>query len=186
MTKRRGADSLIPALADDAAGAALAASFKRTKETLVADFLRERIIWGFFPRGQKLKQAEVAEMLDISITPVREALKLLEAEGYVVGTSHKGVVVAPFQLEQTEELLQLRVILELRLTAAALAVITPDVLDELHALNALTEAALPHQRPQRDAPQQLPLPLPALRAGGPENRPCTSSACSGPNTRSTC
>lgn len=141
MTQRRGTDKLIPALADQASAAALAASFKRTKENQVADFLRERIIWGFFPRGQKLKQAEVAEMLDISITPVREALKLLEAEGYVVGTSHKGVVVAPFQLEQTEELLQLRVMLELRLSKAALAVITVATLDELDALNALTEAA---------------------------------------------
>jgi DNA-binding GntR family transcriptional regulator len=126
---------------DDDATADLVASFKRTKENQVADFLRERIIWGFFSRGQKLKQAEIAEMLDISITPVREALKLLEAEGYVVGTSHKGSVVAPFQLERTEELLQLRVLLELRLTKAALAVITPVALDALEALNAQTVQA---------------------------------------------
>lgn len=130
-----------PAFAGDTASAELVASFKRTKENQVADFLRERIIWGFFSRGQKLKQAEIAEMLDISITPVREALKLLEAEGYVVGTSHKGSVVAPFQLERTEELLQLRVMLELRLTQAALAVITPEALDRLDALNAETVRA---------------------------------------------
>ena len=119
----------------------LTASFKRTKEDQVADFLRERIIWGFYARGQRLKQAEVAEMLDISITPVREALKILEAEGYVVGTSHKGAVVAPFQIERTEELLQLRVLLELRLTRAALAAIEPAALAALAALNAETEAA---------------------------------------------
>ena len=135
MTKHDVPETVIPVQADGPVAAALVASFKRTKENQVADFLRERIIWGFFPRGQKLKQAEIAEMLDISITPVREALKLLEAEGYVVGTSHKGSVVAPFQLERTEELLQLRVLLELRLTKAALAVITPAVLDSLDALN---------------------------------------------------
>lgn len=137
MNQRWGPDDVVPDT-DGNATTQLLASFKRTKENQVADFLRERIIWGFFSRGQKLKQAELAEMLDISITPVREALKLLEAEGYVVGTSHKGVVVAPFQLERTEELLQLRVLLELRLTKAALKVLTPAALDRLDALNAQT------------------------------------------------
>ena len=136
-----------PVSAADPEAAELIASFKRTKENQVAEFLRERIIWGFFSRGQKLKQAEIAEMLDISITPVREALKLLEAEGYVLGTSHKGAIVAPFQLERTEELLRLRVMLEVRLTQAALGVITPGVLDQLDMLNAqIAQAALVNDR----------------------------------------
>ena len=141
MTQRRGADKMISALVDQDTAEQFASAFKRTKENQVADFLRERIIWGYFSRAQKLKQVEVAEMLDISITPVREALKLLEAEGYVVGTSHKGVVVAPFQSKRTEELLQLRVLLEGRLTKAALAAITPATLDELDRLNLVTTKA---------------------------------------------
>jgi|JI10StandDraft_1071094.scaffolds.fasta_scaffold54912_4 DNA-binding GntR family transcriptional regulator len=91
----------------------------RTKEGQVAEFLRERIISGYFARGQKLKQAEIAQMLDLSITPVREALKLLEAQGYVVGSSHRGAVVAPFQVGEAEELYELRRVLETRLTRAA-------------------------------------------------------------------
>ena len=58
----------------------------RTKEEQVADFLREGIIAGRFPRGARLKQQEIASLLQTSITPVREALKLLEAEGYVAAT----------------------------------------------------------------------------------------------------
>jgi DNA-binding GntR family transcriptional regulator len=141
MTNSHSAAKTMPAVLKPNTVTKLAAAFKRTKEDQVADFLRERIIWGFYARGQRLKQAEVAEMLDISITPVREALKILEAEGYVVGTSHKGAVVAPFQIERTEELLQLRVLLELRLTKAALAGIEPATLASLAALNAETEAA---------------------------------------------
>lgn len=141
MNEHHSAAKRISAPMEQDALAKLTASFKRTKENQVADFLRERIIWGFYSRGQKLKQAEIAEMLDISITPVREALKILEAEGYIVGTSHKGAVVAPFQIERTEELLQLRVMLELRLTKAALAGIQAETLDALSALNAETEAA---------------------------------------------
>jgi DNA-binding GntR family transcriptional regulator len=53
----------------------------RTKEEQVADYLREGIIAGRFPRGARLKQQEIATLLNTSITPVREALKLLEAEG---------------------------------------------------------------------------------------------------------
>lgn len=140
MTNSPSVAKTSPALLKPSAVTKLTAAFKRTKEDQVADFLRERIIWGFYARGQRLKQAELAEMLDISITPVREALKILEAEGYVVGTSHKGAVVAPFQIERTEELLQLRVLLELRLTRAALAVIEPATLASLAALNAETEA----------------------------------------------
>jgi DNA-binding GntR family transcriptional regulator len=141
MVNRRGAETVSFLLPEAHGTGELAAPFKRTKESQVADLLRERIIWGFYPRGQKLKQAEVAEMLEISITPVREALKLLEAEGYVVSTSHKGSVVAPFQIEQTEELLQLRVMLELRLAKAALPALTPSSLTTLRKLNAEIEKA---------------------------------------------
>jgi DNA-binding GntR family transcriptional regulator len=87
----------------------------RTKEEQVADFLREGIISGTFPRGSRLKQAEIAEQLQISITPVREALKLLEAEGYVTGDSYRGVSVAPFDASASEEILELRLVLESRL-----------------------------------------------------------------------
>ena len=68
----------------------------RTKEEQVADYLRERIISGVYPRGSRLKQAEIAEELHLSITPVREALKLLVAEGYVSGDSYRGARVVPF------------------------------------------------------------------------------------------
>jgi hypothetical protein len=54
--------------------------------------------------GQKLKQAEIAKMLGVSITPVREALRLLEAQGYVAVTAHRGAVVAPFIIEGAVEL----------------------------------------------------------------------------------
>jgi DNA-binding GntR family transcriptional regulator len=112
-----------------------ASPFKQTKESQVADFLRERIICGFFARGQKLKQAEIAAMLDISITPVREALKILEAQGFTVGMSHKGAVVAPFQIERTAELLALRRLLEGRLVAGALRLAAVD-LPALERINA--------------------------------------------------
>ncbi len=91
----------------------------KTKENKVADYLREGIIAGRFPRGTRLKQQELADMLKTSITPVREALKLLEAEGYVLGDSYKGAVVAPFDLEASNEILNLRILLETQLVRGA-------------------------------------------------------------------
>jgi len=67
----------------------------RPKEEKVADFLRESIISGRFARGERLKQQEIADRLKTSITPVREALKLLEAEGYVTADNYRGATVAP-------------------------------------------------------------------------------------------
>lgn len=114
----------------------------RTKEGQVAEFLRERIISGNLARGQKLKQAELAKMLNLSITPVREALKLLEAEGYVTGSSHRGAVVAQFHAEQVDELYELRCLLESRLTREAAKRVTPEALVALNKINKEMLAAL--------------------------------------------
>jgi DNA-binding GntR family transcriptional regulator len=94
-------------------------SFK-TKEDYVAEFLREGILAGRFARGARFKQAEIAQQLDISITPVREAFRMLEAEGYIHNITHRGVVVAPFDVSATREIIELRVVLESRLVLAAM------------------------------------------------------------------
>jgi DNA-binding GntR family transcriptional regulator len=106
----------------------------RTKEEQVADYLREGIISGMFPRGSRLKQAEIAEKLQLSITPVREALKLLEAEGYVTGDSYRGACVVPFDASASEEILELRMLLESRLVRGTAEKVTAHDIQELRAL----------------------------------------------------
>jgi DNA-binding GntR family transcriptional regulator len=113
----------------------------RTKEEQVADFLREGIISGMFPRGSRLKQAEIAERLQLSITPVREALKLLEAEGYITGNSYRGACVAPFDVSASVEVLDLRLQLESRLIRATAEKVTAQDIAALQALNAEFEQA---------------------------------------------
>jgi DNA-binding GntR family transcriptional regulator len=106
----------------------------RTKEEQVADYLREGIIAGRFPRGARLKQQEIASLLNTSITPVREALKLLEAEGYVSGDSYRGAVVAPFDIDASAEVLNLRILLETQLVRGAVANATTQDIAELKVL----------------------------------------------------
>ena len=113
----------------------------RTKEEQVADFLREGIIAGRFARGARLKQQEIASLLQTSITPVREALKLLEAEGYVTGDSYRGATVAPFDITTSNETLNLRILLETQLVRGAVEHATAVHIDELRTLAADFERA---------------------------------------------
>nr|MDP2190534.1 GntR family transcriptional regulator [Rhodoferax sp.] len=106
----------------------------RTKEEQVADYLRERIISGVYPRGSRLKQAEIAEHLHLSITPVREALKLLAAEGYVSGDSYRGARVVPFDASASGEILTLRLLLEVQLVRGAVEKATSQDISELRSL----------------------------------------------------
>ncbi len=106
----------------------------KTKEEQVADYLREGIVAGRFARGARLKQQELADLLKTSITPVREALKLLEAEGYVTGDSFKGATVAPFDIEASTEVLNLRILLETQLVKGAVDRATTTDITELRVL----------------------------------------------------
>jgi DNA-binding GntR family transcriptional regulator len=107
----------------------------KTKQGQVADVLRERIVAGVYQRGEKLKQADIAQELGVSITPVREALHTLEAEGYIVGVSHKGLLVPHLVAEYALEVFDLRMMLERELTQRALENLTPAGLKELRVLH---------------------------------------------------
>jgi DNA-binding GntR family transcriptional regulator len=106
----------------------------RTKEEYVADYVREGILSGDIARGERLKQAELAAELGLSITPVREALKLLVAEGYILGANHRGALVAPFDLSTADEIVDLRALLEARLTIRAMRKMTLGEMQQLQLL----------------------------------------------------
>ncbi|MGG5888127.1 GntR family transcriptional regulator [Falsiroseomonas sp. HC035] len=106
----------------------------KTKQDQVADIIRARIISEAYPRGTKLKQSDIAKELGVSITPVREALHMLGAEGFVQAISHKGLIVPLVQTDTARETYELRVMLERDLTARAL-----DRLDD-ETLAALRES----------------------------------------------
>lgn len=65
-----------------------------TKRDHVAQALREMIASGEIPRGSRIQQDEMAERFEVSITPIREAIRLLHSEGILVGEPRKGVRVA--------------------------------------------------------------------------------------------
>src|SRR5262252_4091467 len=60
------------------------------------DQLRERILGGEYAPGERLGEVELAAKLGVSRTPVREALRLLAAEGLVELTPNKGARVVEY------------------------------------------------------------------------------------------
>jgi DNA-binding GntR family transcriptional regulator len=67
---------------------------------------------GRIPLGEPLRERQLAEELDISRAPIREALLTLEKEGLVVTTPHKGTFVASYSDEDVIEIYTLRAALE--------------------------------------------------------------------------
>jgi DNA-binding GntR family transcriptional regulator len=85
---------------------------RKTLASSVADAIREKIITNQIKGGEALRQDALANQLNVSRIPVREALLQLEAEGLVTFVPHKGAVASSVSLEEVEELFALRVLLE--------------------------------------------------------------------------
>lgn len=102
----------------------------------VADVLRDRIIKGVLPAGARIVERKLSAELDVSRTPIREALKLLHADSLIDISRHKGAQVKDFSAQQALELFDVIASLE-SLAAERLAErITKDQLDALEQMHA--------------------------------------------------
>jgi len=79
----------------------------------VYQVLRERIVEQQFPPGSKIQVDEIARQLDVSRTPVHEALAILAADGLVEVRPRRGTYVTEFTLNDYAETLDIRRALEL-------------------------------------------------------------------------
>jgi DNA-binding GntR family transcriptional regulator len=105
-----------------------------TKAEAVHVEIRQRILTGAFEPGSLLNQESLAADLGVSVTPVREAVRRLEAEGLLSFEAHKTVIVAPLSRVELQELYDVR--LQLDPHAARLAATRADeeVLTEIERL----------------------------------------------------
>src|ERR1700727_2451294 len=83
-----------------------------TARSMVAQKLREAIMSGTFKPGQRLVERELCEMTGVSRPSIREALRLLEADGMVNTVPHRGPVVSTISLEEARQLYDARAVLE--------------------------------------------------------------------------
>lgn len=98
-------------------------------------FLREQIYNHVLAPGQRLDEAALAEQLGISRTPLREALKVLSAEGLIDLRPHKGCFVTELTLRDLEEIFPIMATLEGRVAHEVASKRTPAQLKALDALH---------------------------------------------------
>jgi DNA-binding GntR family transcriptional regulator len=98
------------------------------------------IAQGELRAGEWLRQERIARELGISFTPIREALKQLEAEGLVEHVPYRGVRVVTFSIDDLLDIYTMRSVLEGLAAASAAERITDAQLAELRAIDARMKA----------------------------------------------
>ncbi|MFD5429965.1 GntR family transcriptional regulator [Streptomyces sp. NPDC127084] len=78
----------------------------------VCTAIRDDIVSGVFERGSRLAEEQLARRYGVSRVPVREALRTLESEGFVVSRRHAGACVAEPTAQEAADLLEIRALLE--------------------------------------------------------------------------
>lgn len=95
-------------------GAEPSRSFTRpqTAQHAVLGEIRRMIMSREIKPGEHVRQGEISERLQVSRLPVREALKVLEAEGQLTYQPHHGYTVAQFSMKELSEIYRMRQLLE--------------------------------------------------------------------------
>ncbi|WP_159230015.1 GntR family transcriptional regulator [Mycolicibacterium vanbaalenii] len=112
----------------------------------LASRLREEIIKGWRPPGTALGEVEVAAEFGVSRNPVREAVRVLEAEGFLVSRPGRGVIVARIDEDEARGILEVRANLETLIARSAAERRTEDQLAQLHRVMAAAEDAMTQGR----------------------------------------
>lgn len=106
----------------------------------IYQILKKEICDGNFPPGQWLQEKELAEKLNVSRSPVREALKQLVDEGLAIEYPNKGVFVKEFTVKDIEEIYEVRILLESYAIKNSVKTITTSNIRELmEILHKLTK-----------------------------------------------
>ena len=78
----------------------------------IADILRENIICGNINPGEKVNEYQVAKLLNISRPPIREAFRLLAAEGLITLVPRKGAFVSKMSSREVKEIYEMKSMME--------------------------------------------------------------------------
>ncbi len=112
-----------------------------TSDEVAYQKIKSAIVSGYFKAGERLRELELAEKLGISRTPVRQALQMLEREGFLGKSPYKGFMVRKYNLKEAENIFQIRSALE-GLAAYLLAQTADDglILELRRQLNLASDA----------------------------------------------
>jgi DNA-binding GntR family transcriptional regulator len=98
--------------------------------------IRDDILSGRLAPGERLREEELTRQIGVSRTPVREALRRLESDGYTIVEPNKGASVPVYSKRDVDEIYGLRALLEGHAARRAASRITADQIAQLERLNA--------------------------------------------------
>ncbi|AVL51516.1 FCD domain-containing protein [Roseobacter denitrificans] len=101
----------------------------------VAAVLRDRIVKGELTARDRIVERQLSAELDVSRTPIREALKLLEADGLIEITLHRGAIVSDYKPEDAVVLFDVISVLESLAARRVCEGMTPSTLQRLEDLH---------------------------------------------------
>ena len=107
----------------------------QTLREKILETIREAILKGDLKPGEKVAEPELAERFGISRTPIREAFRQLESEGYLTVVPRKGAVVAALSERDVQEYYAVKSILEGYAAELAAKNLTDKELAKLEAIN---------------------------------------------------
>jgi DNA-binding GntR family transcriptional regulator len=113
-----------------------------SKKQLAYEFIRSRIVDGIFGPGHRIVIDQVAKELKLSIIPVREAIRQLEADGLIQYKPYSGAIVSIINETEYLETLSVLAVLEGYATALGSKNMTKDSLERLDQLNEKMNEAL--------------------------------------------
>jgi DNA-binding GntR family transcriptional regulator len=97
---------------------------------IVYEHLKEAIGSGEIPGGERLNESDLAVRLNVSRTPVREAIRKLESDGFVESVPRRGVVVRTIDISELIEIYMIRQALEVMVFKSAARYIAPREIEE--------------------------------------------------------
>jgi len=103
----------------------------KSKKAIVYEDLKNRIINNSLKPGEPLNEGILSEELNISKTPIREALQQLEKEGFIENIPVKGAFVSQISIQDLREIFDLREILECEVIKRAALKADPDKVEVL-------------------------------------------------------
>jgi DNA-binding GntR family transcriptional regulator len=101
----------------------------------VAESLREAIVKGEIKPGTRLQEVEIAESYKTSRTPVREAFRQLETEGFLAIKPRRGAIVTEITARDIREFYEMKSVLEGYAARKAAETLTDAQIDRMEQLN---------------------------------------------------
>ena len=108
---------------------------------IIYDGLRTAIIRGVIPTGARINEKFYAELLNVSRTPIREALRRIQTEEIVEYIPNYGIVVRQFSVEDVEEIYRLRIALDILAAENAMKMMTKENFANMENLLDRTDEA---------------------------------------------